>query len=67
MKLQIIEENKVLFEIENVDKTPYGIQVVNSQGGVSLSPTLRQELSKFLLEYIPAPKKLAKLIEFTKH
>jgi hypothetical protein len=58
MILQIIDDKRdqVLLEIEAVEQQPYGIEVVNQQGGVALSAQLRLELSQFFLEGGPAPK-----------
>ena len=47
MKLQIVDDSGILLEINNVNKPPYGIEVVNDKGGVSLSATLRGTLTEF--------------------
>ena len=52
MKLQIVsEDGKVLFELNGIDSPPYGLEVVNARGGLSLTSALRSELVEFLYEY----------------
>ena len=52
MKLQITSDDGLTtyLEIANCDKEPYGLEVVNAQGGVSLSGALRTALSKFFYD-----------------
>ena len=42
-----VDADKIFFEIPDVEVSPYGMEVVNDQGGVSLSLALRAALSKF--------------------
>ena len=63
----IVEGDEVLFELDKVDEEPYGITVVNSMGGVSLSAALRSALSAFFKDGVsptPAPQKPINVVSF---
>ncbi len=58
MKLVIFSDcGEPMLLINGVDKPPYGIEVVNATGGVSLSGQLRMEISKILYENSNKPAK----------
>ena len=58
MKLIILSDNyEKLLEIDGVENPPFGIEVVNAQGGVSVSTALRAVLSKFFYDYQTVPDK----------
>ena len=58
MKLIILSDNyEKLLEIDGVENAPFGVEVVNAQGGVSLSQTLRAVLSKFFYDNQTVPEK----------